>query len=113
MNQLTLIVGGARSGKSRFAPELGAKLGREGVYIVTARALDTEMALRIEEPERLCNALRLLLRWENAMAVLSVRGLSRGSRPVGYKLQKSGRERRGQCGLPRCTPVLATVGRPV
>lgn len=72
MNHLILILGGARSGKSRFAIEEGSKLGQSKVYIATARALDPEMALQIEqhrrerpadwktieEPERLSDALR-------------------------------------------------------
>lgn len=43
---LTLIIGGARSGKSRFAQSLGSG-ARRPAYIATARAEDTEMAARI------------------------------------------------------------------
>ena len=74
MNRLTLILGGARSGKSRFAIEYGSKLGNSKVYIATAQALDAEMAQRIEEhrgkrpsdwktleePEKLSEALKSL-----------------------------------------------------
>ena len=43
---LTLVIGGARSGKSRFAQSLGCQ-ARRPVYIATARAEDTEMEARI------------------------------------------------------------------
>ncbi len=42
------ILGGARSGKSRYAQELAAKLGRRVLYVATAEALDEEMNSRIE-----------------------------------------------------------------
>lgn len=48
MNRLNLILGGARSGKSRFAMEHGKKSGVSKYYIATAQALDPEMARRIE-----------------------------------------------------------------
>jgi adenosylcobinamide kinase/adenosylcobinamide-phosphate guanylyltransferase len=43
---LTLVIGGARSGKSRFALQLGCQ-ARQPAYIATARAEDAEMAVRI------------------------------------------------------------------
>lgn len=45
---ITLILGGARSGKSRYAQELAGKLGRRVLYVATAEALDDEMKARIE-----------------------------------------------------------------
>lgn len=45
---ITLIVGGARSGKSAFAERLAAQSGREVVYVATAEAGDAEMRARIE-----------------------------------------------------------------
>lgn len=45
--QLTLILGGARSGKSTYAEKLAAERGRQVLYVATAQAWDEEMALRI------------------------------------------------------------------
>ncbi|GAB4292647.1 MAG: bifunctional adenosylcobinamide kinase/adenosylcobinamide-phosphate guanylyltransferase [Thiohalomonadaceae bacterium] len=42
-----LILGGARSGKSRHAERLAAQVGRSVVYIATAEVLDEEMAARV------------------------------------------------------------------
>ncbi|HNE17683.1 MAG TPA: bifunctional adenosylcobinamide kinase/adenosylcobinamide-phosphate guanylyltransferase, partial [Rhodocyclaceae bacterium] len=42
-----LILGGARSGKSRHAEHLAAASGLPVTVIVTAEALDAEMAARI------------------------------------------------------------------
>ena len=48
MGRITLITGGARSGKSRFAETLAAQ-GQNVCYIATAEALDEEMAQRIAQ----------------------------------------------------------------
>lgn len=47
--RITLILGGARSGKSRHAERLVQTSGLEPYYIATAQALDKEMCDRIEE----------------------------------------------------------------
>jgi len=47
-----LIIGGARSGKSRFAQELAPKLGEPVLFVATAEAGDEEMRRRIEEHQR-------------------------------------------------------------
>ena len=44
---LTLILGGARSGKSTYAEALAPKLGRKILYVATAEALDDEMRSRV------------------------------------------------------------------
>jgi adenosylcobinamide kinase/adenosylcobinamide-phosphate guanylyltransferase len=47
-SRLTLVLGGARSGKSRHAEELVTALPPPWTYVATAQALDDEMAARIE-----------------------------------------------------------------
>lgn len=48
----TLIIGGARSGKSSFAQELARKSGEPVLFVATAEAGDEEMKRRIEEHKR-------------------------------------------------------------
>ena len=45
--RLTLVIGGARSGKSRFAESLITVLPPPWLYVATAQALDAEMVARI------------------------------------------------------------------
>jgi len=47
-----LIIGGVRSGKSRFAQELALKLGEPVLFVATAEAGDEEMQSRIEEHKK-------------------------------------------------------------
>lgn len=47
MSKMTFILGGARSGKSRYAVEAAKKYGKKTVFVATATALDEEMKERI------------------------------------------------------------------
>ncbi len=49
---MTFILGGARSGKSRFAQELAAKLEKRVLFVATGEPLDEEMNARIEAHKR-------------------------------------------------------------
>lgn len=49
---LVLVLGGARSGKSRYAQELAPRLGTRVAYLATASAGDDEMRTRIEKHRR-------------------------------------------------------------
>lgn len=52
MGKLTLLIGGARSGKSTLAQRMASRLGGRVVYIATAQALDEEMLTRIHNHRR-------------------------------------------------------------
>ena len=70
--QITLVIGGARSGKSAWADQRARESGRQVLYVATATAGDDEMAERIaahqaqrpshwrtvEEPELLLHAIQ-------------------------------------------------------
>jgi adenosylcobinamide kinase / adenosylcobinamide-phosphate guanylyltransferase len=70
--QITLVIGGARSGKSAWADQRARESGRQVLYVATATAGDDEMAERIaahqaqrpshwrtvEEPEHLLHAIQ-------------------------------------------------------
>jgi len=48
-NNITLILGGARSGKSSYAQRLAEATGKSVTFIATAQALDEEMTIRIQK----------------------------------------------------------------
>jgi adenosylcobinamide kinase / adenosylcobinamide-phosphate guanylyltransferase len=48
-SRLTLILGGARSGKSSYAQSLAEATGTSVTYLATAEALDDEMSVRIQK----------------------------------------------------------------
>jgi adenosylcobinamide kinase / adenosylcobinamide-phosphate guanylyltransferase len=50
--KVTLIIGGARSGKSHLAQEMAREDGGEVLFVATAEAGDDEMARRIEAHRR-------------------------------------------------------------
>jgi adenosylcobinamide kinase/adenosylcobinamide-phosphate guanylyltransferase len=52
MAKTTLIIGGARSGKSRHALELARKKAEKVLFVATAEAGDEEMRQRIEEHKK-------------------------------------------------------------
>jgi adenosylcobinamide kinase/adenosylcobinamide-phosphate guanylyltransferase len=49
MGQITLLLGGARSGKSSYAQRLAEESGKSVTYLATAQALDDEMSSRIKK----------------------------------------------------------------
>ena len=48
-SNITLILGGARSGKSSYAQRLAEETGRPVTFLATAQALDEEMSTRIQK----------------------------------------------------------------
>lgn len=48
-NKITLILGGARSGKSSHAQRLAEETGKSVSFLATAQALDREMSARIQK----------------------------------------------------------------
>ena len=49
MSNITLILGGARSGKSSYAQNLAKESGKSVTFIATAQAQDDEMSARIQK----------------------------------------------------------------
>jgi len=82
-NSIQLVLGGARSGKSRFAEQAAKESGLDVVYIATATIYDDEMQQRIdrhindrpshwltvEEPLQLAQVLQQYSRVDNCILV--------------------------------------------
>ncbi len=49
MGQITLLLGGARSGKSSYAQRFAEESGKSVTYLATAQDLDDEMSARIQK----------------------------------------------------------------
>ncbi|MFA5317572.1 MAG: bifunctional adenosylcobinamide kinase/adenosylcobinamide-phosphate guanylyltransferase [Dehalococcoidales bacterium] len=49
VKKLVLVLGGARSGKSRFAQQMASEAAEKVLFVATAEALDKEMRARIVE----------------------------------------------------------------
>lgn len=50
--RFVLVLGGARSGKSRFAQQLASRLGKKVLFVATGSPSDEEMQRRIEAHKR-------------------------------------------------------------
>ena len=73
-SRITLILGGARSGKSWYAQNLAEKSGKSVTFLATAQALDDEMSARIQKhrAERPSNWVTLEIPCEIASHVSQV-----------------------------------------
>jgi adenosylcobinamide kinase/adenosylcobinamide-phosphate guanylyltransferase len=104
VTSLTLVLGGARSGKSRFAEETIEPLGQPALYIATAAPRDDEMRARItghrarrgarwttiEEPLELVN---VLLAEETRLVLIDcltlwLSNLMGAGRDIGFEIER-------------------------
>jgi adenosylcobinamide kinase/adenosylcobinamide-phosphate guanylyltransferase len=75
-HRFTLVLGGARSGKSRYAETLLRSQSPPWIYVATAEPLDAEMQARIAEHRR-----RRDDRWQTIEAPRDLAGALRGVPP--------------------------------
>ena len=69
---VTLVLGGARSGKSAFAEELAWERGERSVYVATAEFMDDDMVRRVE-----MHRARRGCRWRTVEAPIDLAGVIR------------------------------------
>ena len=76
-SKITLILGGARSGKSSYAQSLAEESGKSVTFIATAQALDDEMSARIQKhrAERPANWETLEIQFDIAACVEQIRSM--------------------------------------
>ncbi len=116
--RIALILGGARSGKSRFAETLAASVGGKALYLATAEQGDAEMETRIaahrarrgagwttiEEPVDLVNRLLELAEGSSPILIdcltLWLANLMAAGRDIGFEIE-------------RLLAVLPRMGAPV
>jgi adenosylcobinamide kinase/adenosylcobinamide-phosphate guanylyltransferase len=80
--QLVLVLGGARSGKSRYAERLIEGAATSATYLATAQALDGEMAERIRRHRERRAAEHSRISWHTIEEPLDlVGGLADAARP--------------------------------
>src|SRR4029079_12959083 len=74
-SKITLILGGARSGKSSYAQSLAEESGKSVTFIATAQALDDEMSARIQKhrAERPANWETLEIQFDIAACVEQIK----------------------------------------
>jgi len=70
---VTLVIGGARSGKSRFSESLALKTGLEPIYVATGEIRDEEMRQRIIHHQQSRDARWRTLEEPLALAELMIR----------------------------------------
>jgi len=86
MGKLTLILGGARSGKSSYAERLATGRGGQVLYIATAQPLDGEMAERIANHQKKRPASWQTLEIPGAVGALLQSRMQSGTLPAGVIL---------------------------
>ena len=86
MGKLTLILGGARSGKSSYAERLATQHGGQVLYIATAQPLDGEMAERIANHQKKRPASWQTLEIPGAGGALLQSRMQSGTLPAGVIL---------------------------